>query len=822
MSIGLQITTDLGSFDLYEREDKNFFITRQVFDVNELQSRKADFTRNIRIPGTARNNFLLGDVINLQNIGKKEQTIDCRILLDGVTVAPVAKLLHISSQVEVGIPSFNIVIFYGNFNLFDNILGGGINEMNWADIAIDWTTTNLAALSNDTSSHGWFLADWFVRGQDNLIANNIWDIKQSGFFIFSKEIIDRIVLEAGFTTKYTNVPVEFFNHALAIPVTQFIIEEETKSALQLGEVSKTDADQVVTGTTEKAAFNNIIDNADGLWSAVNNEFTVAVSEDYIVVIQGTVDFAEANPATPACEVRIVNNGGTVATESFAGDGTDVSFFLSVTLPLLVDDVVHIDLFAPVNGPLDSVLTLKSVSLFNLTEVGGAPSNTVQPENYIPNIERKDYLVGVLAHYGLMIRTNGVESEVEIKPIEEVVGDIEQDWSDNLDIGGDKSIFEAFALTGYARNNKVEYLQDSNVERSDFNHTFTSENQILSLNKTIISFPYSASDNSQLFSDRLPMISVPMVGAESGGVVAQTVTISGNNFTLSSTDTLDFHVGNYLVVFVGFDEEQYYIDSKSSATSGTFLGTGLTTKSSYGISEKSSNNTQPRCAIIRTTEEPSTFVRYLSDGNNVNQTTLLPSDRRLAHFLDSMRAVNILDKYYATLIATVENPQFMQAWFSFASSEFVDIDLFRSTYLKQFNARYFINKINQFKSGESVRVDLIRIDETAEEESFKITLVPSGFVTPPTPETVTVDGGTPINEGQTTTFNKGGSIVYSAEYVAGALGDFTISFKNDLSQTVISSFSFTDFTAGVPRTLTLMPKDDVDWEEGDIIVQLTED
>lgn len=820
MAIGLQITTDEGSFDLYEREDKNFFITRQIFDINELQSRKGDFTRNIRIPGTARNNFLLGDVINLQNIGKKEQTIDCRILLDGVTVAPVAKLLHVSSQVEVGIPSFNIVIFYGNFNLFDNILGGGINEMNWADIAIDWTTTNLAALSNDTSSHGWFLADWFVRGQGNIIANNIWDIKQSGFFIYSKEIIDRIVLEAGFTTKYTNVPVEFFNHALAIPVTQFIIEEETKSALQLGEVSKTDADQVVTGATEKATFNNIIDNADGLWSALNNEFTVAISEDYTIVIQGTVDFEEANPATPACEVRIVNNGGTVATESFAGDGTDVSFFLSVTLPLLVDDVIHIDLFAPVNGPLDSVLTLKSVSLFNLTESGGAPSNTVQPENYIPNIERKDYLVGVLAHYGLMIRTNGVDNEVEIKPLEEVSGDTEQDWSDNLDIGGDKSIFEAFALTGYARNNKVEYLEDSTVQRTDFNHIFTSENQILNLNKTIISFPYSASDNSQLFPGRLPMINVPMAGAESRGFVGQAVTISGNNFTLSSTDTLDFHVGNYLVVQSGFDFEQYYIDSKSSATSGTFLGTGLTTKSSYGIDGKSSNNTQPRAAVIRTSEERNNslvdFDKYLTDGNNVNETTLLPIDRRTAHFLDSMRAVNILDKYYATLIATVQNPQFIQAWFSFASSEFVDIDLFRSTYLKQFNARYFINKINQFKSGESVRVDLIRIDETAEEESFSVVTVDPNTITNPV-HTVTVDGGGFFPYGVSQPFDAGSEIEHSATLV-GAAFTYTLTLRNDLSGTVISSLLLPEDSS---VSHTIIPKDEVNWEGGNIYALLEE-
>ena len=40
MAIGLQIKTDAGDLDLFKDEEKNFYITRQIFDINN----QPDFT----------------------------------------------------------------------------------------------------------------------------------------------------------------------------------------------------------------------------------------------------------------------------------------------------------------------------------------------------------------------------------------------------------------------------------------------------------------------------------------------------------------------------------------------------------------------------------------------------------------------------------------------------------------------------------------------------------------------------------------------------------------------------------------------------------
>ena len=826
MALGLQIITDNGSLDLFKDEHKNFYVTRQVFDINDLQARKADYTRTISVPATSVNRNILGASHQLEHTHNKEQSIDCRIILDGITIAPSAKLLHTSTELLRGVQSFNVVILYGNFNLFDSIKGGGINEMNWADIAIEWTETGLEAISNNTSSHVWALADWFNVGESmEVLAEDeeVWDIKQGGLFIYSKEIIERIIAEAGFTVKYTNTPIEFDNHALAIPVTQFIVDEEPKGSVESGSVGAF-LDRTATGETLKAIFSNVISNPDSMWDAANNYYVAQISEDFTIVLQGKVTYSQAKANTADCEIRIVKNGGDIIkTEYFEGDATDEDFFISITEPLSIGDTIQIDLFAPIDGNKDSVLTLDSTSLFDITEIGGDPSNEVQPELYIPEIERKSYLVGVLAHYGLMIKTDSVLSEVEIKPLENIEDDIEQDWSNNLDIGGTKSISEELALTGYARNNKFEYTADSKTKRTDSDTLVTSTNEILSLNKTLITLPYSASDPSILYlEDRIKMLRVPFVG-QSREFYGDGITMTGSSFVLSVAN--DFHVGNYLMVPLIGGDEYYYIDSKSSDTSGTVLGTptfsGLV--SNYYIVSKASDLPQPRTAIIRTAEHNVTDtlmtkqVRYLSDGTNVNKSQALPDDHRSAHFLDCMLFSNILINSYHTLIASVLHPQFIQAWFNFNASSFVDIDFFKPVYISQLSGRYFINKIDQYKSNESVRVDLVRIDEESEDPSLRVTVVDQTVETVIHTEKLNINGGSDILPGTTIDFEKGDSLVYSFRTltVASGSGDYMLVFKNDLSQTEIARFSTT--VLNTLHTLTIVPRDEVNWEGGNITV-----
>ncbi len=88
MAAIVEIITEQGSLDLLQGVEDNFYVTRQIHDLNDFQTRNADFTKQIQVPPTPRN------VIILDAYGdNKSNTIPCRVLMNGVLIAPNARLL---------------------------------------------------------------------------------------------------------------------------------------------------------------------------------------------------------------------------------------------------------------------------------------------------------------------------------------------------------------------------------------------------------------------------------------------------------------------------------------------------------------------------------------------------------------------------------------------------------------------------------------------------------------------------------------------------------------------------------------------------------
>ena len=50
MAIGLDIRTEGGSLELLQDAATTFYITRQIHDLNNFESRNADYTKSIEIP----------------------------------------------------------------------------------------------------------------------------------------------------------------------------------------------------------------------------------------------------------------------------------------------------------------------------------------------------------------------------------------------------------------------------------------------------------------------------------------------------------------------------------------------------------------------------------------------------------------------------------------------------------------------------------------------------------------------------------------------------------------------------------------------------
>ena len=87
--MALEIITDRGTLDLYDGAEFEFYVTRQIHDLKDLETRNADFSKTIKIPPTPGNLAILEAYVATSG----EYVIPCQVVLAGITIAPKAKLL---------------------------------------------------------------------------------------------------------------------------------------------------------------------------------------------------------------------------------------------------------------------------------------------------------------------------------------------------------------------------------------------------------------------------------------------------------------------------------------------------------------------------------------------------------------------------------------------------------------------------------------------------------------------------------------------------------------------------------------------------------
>ncbi|RLB96013.1 MAG: hypothetical protein DRH90_25010, partial [Deltaproteobacteria bacterium] len=102
-------------------------------------------------------------------------------------------------------------------------------------------------------------------------------------------------------------------------------------------------------------------------------------------------------------------------------------------------------------------------------------------------------------------------------------------------------------------------------------------------------------------------------------------------------------------------------------------------------------------------------RYLGEGNFLPFTNASMA----AFWLDELKMVNIVPTYYGNFIDAQKTPQVVKAWFNIPTALFVELDFLRPVYIEEFNAFYYINRIEQFKPEQKTRLELVRISVLTE-------------------------------------------------------------------------------------------------------------
>ena len=196
MANKLQILSNGDSFDLFEGEAERFYITYQIHDLSNLQTRNGDFSRRVSLPLTSRNKDILGAA--LPTISRFDSvavgTIPCEILVNDMPALSDSYFV-IDTQEE---NSVTIQIFGGISKFYSDVPDLPISALSFT--AFDWDATGITSKTDTTSDVVIPDAQWVTNQSERLLPSsspNIAEMNEAGFFIYCHSVLTKIF--AGFT-----------------------------------------------------------------------------------------------------------------------------------------------------------------------------------------------------------------------------------------------------------------------------------------------------------------------------------------------------------------------------------------------------------------------------------------------------------------------------------------------------------------------------------------------------------------------------------------------------------------------------------------------
>ena len=227
MANKLQIISNGQDFDLFQGEDERFYITKQIHDLANLETRNGDFSRRINLPLTPKNKEILGT--NLPIYSRFDDiavgTIPCEILVNGMPVLSNA-YFTIDTQSKTAI---TIQVFGGVSKLYSGLSDLSIRDLDFSALNFQWTTAGINAITTNTTGVVYAESQWITNQEYREFLANAYEtdefsyqeLNEAGFFIYAKTIIDKIF--EGFselTFDSSALDAQYGKSAIACPMPQ--------------------------------------------------------------------------------------------------------------------------------------------------------------------------------------------------------------------------------------------------------------------------------------------------------------------------------------------------------------------------------------------------------------------------------------------------------------------------------------------------------------------------------------------------------------------------------------------------------------------------
>lgn len=663
-------------------DDSPIALTFQINNLAEVKNQQGNTSNQFKLPLTQRNRQILGypdDVAFTTCL--PYNNYEARIIQDGLEVVPygIAVLNSIDNDTAA------ITVLSGNVDFFD-ALDVKIYDMGDSTIPAGqkkpfkpyehtWDLDTVVA--SQTKTEGWI---WPVVDYGKILpdfSNNPQiDVRymRPGFFL--KTAIELFAKTAGYRIN----PNSFL---LKQPLYDKLIVQFANDNFEHGGDTQNKPDEY--GTTAFAAATRVInhftvsDNTgklqfDNITSDPQKQFNgTTYRSKQITTANVAVRFQQFRlygrvtgyPAYVVMRIAVKTAYGTVNVADHTFDfsvwntndrkpGTSGSNIygwhdfgpqsLSADVELTVGDEVSVNY--EFFGNTQSNFTLYNGTSLIITSknVNVLYKQQVQCERIFPDITQKDLLKDTLQRFGIICQTDNTSRTVTFASFRDIVG--------NIPIAKnwtakciDQGKTISFQLGGYAQVNHMKYKEDDGVMPKNFANA-----QIAVKDKTL---PATADLFESAFA---PTLNRPYIG----GSIAQILKVD----TTDDADAIDFSTST---------QPRLLIDQKLKLLN---LGKQVT------FTDGS------RLVVVNDTIATPYFYK--------------PGEK------DSLLWEDLRKLYYPELEKILQQTKKVMRYFILNPRDILDIDLLIPVYLEQDSAYYYINKIDSWRKGQPVKVELVKL------------------------------------------------------------------------------------------------------------------
>jgi len=664
-------------------DDSPIALTFQINNLAEVKNQQGNTSNQFKLPLTQRNRQILGFPDDIAFTTQQPyDNYEAKIVQDGLEIIPNG--IAVLNGVEDN--SASLTVLSGNVDFFDALSGKlyemgdeatpyGINHP-FEPYQHTWNVDNVAASQSHTD--GWI---WPIVDYGNLVynaaGNNEVNVRslRPGFFI--KTAIDLMVASVGYKAT---------GSLLSNPLYPLLIAQFSNDAFNHGTdyqnrpnptglLATTGMDFSVyhfTSAGNKGIIPFSIINNDDAHQYSNDTFTSKrISNVNIKVTIPKMKFQGKPDSTDGSYMKISIHRQTTVDDILVEHTLDLSSFtrvpgtsggglfgvgllgyiepeniiVSAQTAMNVGDQISIRYEFFKKRP--SMFTIYAGAIFEIkpTSEQVLYGQDVQCERIFPDIAQKDLLKDVLQRFGIVCQTDSNTRSINFASFKDIVGNIP--IAENWSgkcLDQGKSI--TFQLGNYAQVNYLKYKEDDAVLPKGF-----ADSQINVKDKTL---PAS----SDLFESQFaPTLNRPYIG---------------NSISLikmiedGSTDN-DFGIGV---------SPRILIDKKIDLRN-------------YGGK------------TIKFTDGNPANDKYVND--YISVPYFYKSGEEYSLLWEDLRKA-----YYPELEKILQQTKKVVRYFMLNPRDILELDLLIPIYLEQDSAYYYINKIDSWRKGQPVKVELVKL------------------------------------------------------------------------------------------------------------------